>query len=501
MNARVLIVDDEDTLRSLYSERLAREGFTVTTAGNADHAEKLFQSGGEVGVLVTDLKMPGKDGFQLMAWVKQYSPHTKVIVVTGHGEKDAAVSALRGGACEYLEKPIDMNQFSHAVTRAMKEYGTEANNRELRDCLEARVQRAEATPSESYWFKSPSSSMQPVHEMMDVLRRESMRMEAEEPTVLVLGESGTGKEGIARMVHSTSRRGKGPWVAVNCANFQENLLDSELFGHEKGAFTGASMLKRGLFEMARGGTLFLDELGEMEVKLQAKLLRVLQEKVFRRVGGTTDIVADVRVIAATNRNLQERVKAGEFREDLYFRINRLQVTVPALRERSDDVVTMAKEFADRAFRSRGKTFGGFSPDAAEAMRSYRWPGNVRELVNIVERLALVSMGAEAITVRGLGLPQVKESAGGATVSGTDEAAAFQSFTEMKKRWSDAFEREYLMTVLGRHSGNVSAAAREANLDRSNFLRLLRRHALKAEIYRRQSTTDSITETDRFKIAS
>ena len=257
--------------------------------------------------------------------------------------------------------------------------------------------------------------------------------------------------------------------------------------------------------MARGGTLFLDELGEMDVKLQAKLLRVLQEKVFRRLGGTTDMKADVRVIAATNRNLQERVKAGSFREDLYFRLNRLQVTVPALRDRSEDVVVMAKEFADRAFRARGKTFGGFSPDAEEAMRAYRWPGNVRELMNSVERLALVSMGAEAVTVKALGLPQVKESQGGATVSGTDESSAFQSFTEMKKRWSDAFEREYLMTVLSRHSGNVSAAAREANLDRSNFLRLLRRHALKAEIYRRQTSTDNATGTgtdsDRFKVAS
>ncbi len=490
--ARILVVDDEETIRKLLKSRLDREGFDVTVAGSAQEAEAAFKTQGGFGVVITDLRMPGKDGFALMDWVRQTQKGARVIVITGHGEKEIAVKALRQGASDYMEKPFDLDELTHSVRRCVREHQLERENGDLIDRLEARVERAEGKPEDKVWYVSKDSSMEKANEWISILRREAMRGEAEEPCVLITGESGTGKEGIARMVHAGSRRGKGPWVAVNCANFNEQLLESELFGHERGAFTGANVLKRGLFEIARGGTLFLDELGEMDIKLQAKLLRVLQEKVFRRVGGTVDLDTDVRVVAATNAELEDRVNAGKFREDLYHRLNRVIIDVPALRTRTGDVLPMARQFIERAFTSRGKTFPGFTPDAEEGLREYSWPGNVRELLNVVERAALIHSDSGPVSFRDLSLPakamragpngpklEVVTSPGQSADEGGDEG-----YMGLKKRWSNSFEREYLTNVLARHGGNVSAASREARLDRSNFLRLLRRHQLRAQEYRK-----------------
>ena len=494
MKARILVVDDEDTIRNLLKSRLERDGYDVAVAGNAEEAQAHFAKGPEVGVMITDLRMPGKDGFALMDWAKEKHPKLRVVVITGHGEKEVAVKALRQGASDYLEKPFDMDELGHAVKRCMREYQMERENGDLMERLEARVQRVEGKTEDKFWYVSKAQSMNKVNEWLVVLRRESMRGGAEEPTVLILGESGTGKEGIARMVHAGSNRAKGPWVAVNCANFSEQLLESELFGHERGAFTGANLMKRGLFEIAKGGTLFLDEMGEMDVKLQAKLLRVLQEKVFRRVGGTADLETDVRVVAATNQHLKEKVAQGDFREDLYHRISRVIVELPALRDRSEDIVPMAKQFAERAFQSRGKTFEGFTPDSEAMLAAYGWPGNVRELLNVVERTALVWEGNGPIGPKSLTIPttQARPGFGGtgpklelvsSPFSANSETGAV-GYTELKKKWSDSFEREFLISTLARFGGNVSAAAREAKLDRSNFLRLLRRHNLRAQEYRK-----------------
>ncbi len=490
---RVMIVDDEETIRKQLKSRLDREGLDAVTASGAEEAMTAFVQGGEVGVVVTDLKMPGKDGFALMKSIQEKYPLCKVIVITGHGEKDVAVQALRQGASDYLEKPFDLDQFTHSVKRCFSEYLLKRDNKDLLARLEARVERVEGRAEDRFWFVSKDPSMGAVNEWLTVLRREAMRGDVEEPSVLILGESGTGKEGIARMVHAGSRRAKGPWIAVNCANFGETLLESELFGHEKGAFTGANQTKRGLFEIARGGTLFLDEIGEMDWKLQAKILRVLQEKVFRRVGGTVDLETDVRIVAATHNNLKEKVQQGRFREDLYHRIARVVVEVPALRDRKQDLISMAREFADRAFKARGKTFPGFSPEAEEGITAYEWPGNVRELLNTVERVALLHQGTGAITFRSINIhpsTPIKTSApkleviqgGGETVAPWEDHP--EGYMGLKKKWGETFEREYLLASLARHSGNVSAAAREAKLDRSNFLRLLRRHRLTASSFRK-----------------
>ncbi len=498
---KVLVVDDEETIRNLLKGRLEREGFEVFVASQADEAEKTFAKIPGIGVMVTDLKMPGKDGFALMATAKNKYPQLKVVVITGHGEKNVAIQALKQGASDYLEKPFDLDELTHSVRRAQKEHLLESENQELIGRLEARIERIEGKTEDQFWYVSKSASMAPTNEWLTVLRREAMRGGAEEPTVLILGESGTGKEGIARMVHAGSRRGKGPWIAVNCANFSEQLLESELFGHERGAFTGATSMKRGLFEIARGGTLFLDEIGEMDIKLQAKILRVLQEKTFRRVGGMADLETDVRIVAATNQDLKSKIQGGKFRDDLYHRLSRVVVDLPALRARKEDVVPMARQFAERAFKARGKAFHGFEEEAEQSMEGYSWPGNVRELLNVIERVALVWEGKGSVSARLLAIPQQ----GGArpAVSGAPKLELVNSaqkpsfdfsvqgqegevvsYTEIKKRWSDAFEREYLISILGKHGGNVSAASREAKIDRSNFLRLLRRHQIKAESYRK-----------------
>lgn len=495
MKPRVLIVDDEDTIRKLLKSRMEREGYDVLTASQGEEAQTHFKTG-EIAVVITDLRMPVLDGFGLMKWAHETSARTQVIVITGHGEKEVAVQALRQGAADYLEKPFDLDELSHSVKRCFREYQLKRENEELVGRLEARVERVEGKTEDHAWFVSKSVAMTKVNEWLTVLRRESLRGGAEEPSVLILGESGTGKEGIARMVHAGSRRAKGPWVAVNCANFNEQLLESELFGHEKGSFTGATQLKRGLFEIAKGGTLFLDELGEMDIKVQAKLLRVLQEKVFRRVGGTVDMESDVRVVAATNVNLKEKAAAGKFREDLYHRLTRVEIEIPALRERTDDIAAMAQQFAEKAFRARGKSFSGFTSEAVQALQSYSWPGNVRELLNVVERIALLAEGNAPVSAKALsipaGAPRVATNATAAPGKLELVSSPFQSpgesgafgYMELKKRWSDSFEKEYLQAALSRNGGNVSAAAREAKLDRSNFLRLLRRHRLLAQEFRK-----------------
>lgn len=521
MKSRIMIVDDEESIRKLLKSRLEREGYEVTVASNAEEAEKHFGNGNGYGTIVTDLKMPGKDGFGLMKSLRDKNAYAKFVVITGHGEKEAAVQAVKSGASDYLEKPFDLEEFTHTVKRCQKEYALQIENQDLIGRLEARIERVEGKTGQNTWYNSQSPAMTKVTEWMNVLKRESTgSANAEEPTVLVLGESGTGKEGIARQVHQYSRRSKGPWVAVNCANFNEQLLESELFGHEKGAFTGANTMKRGLFEIAKGGTLFLDELGEMDVKLQAKLLRVLQEKNFRRVGGTIDIDADVRVVAATNVNLGAKVKDGSFREDLYHRISRVVVEVPALRDRKEDLIPMAKYFANRAFQARGKAFPGFTPEAETSVSTYSWPGNVREMQNVAERVALIYVGNAPISAQNLGLPSKGATVlkpqfgvvqgGGTTPTGgggggggglpipTNMPEAGQnadagSYMDLKKKWVDSFEREYLTNTLNRHHGNVSAAARESKLDRSNFLRLLRRHGIKAQEFRQVGDTQEVAK--------
>jgi len=492
----VLIVDDEEPIRRLLKARFEREGLTVHAAENADQALATLKASPEIAVVVTDVKMPGKDGLELLKEIKEHAQSPKVIVMTGHGEKSTAIEALRKGSSDYLEKPFDLEEMTHSVKRTLNEYRLERENEDFVQRLEARVARVEGKEEDQFWYVSKSKAMEPVNEWLKVLQRESMRGDAEEPTTLIIGESGTGKEGIARMIHAGSRRAKGPWIAVNCANFSEQLLESELFGHEKGSFTGAVAQKRGLFELAKGGTLFLDEIGEMDIKLQSRLLRVLQEKTYRRVGGTVDLKSDVRVVAATNQNLQKYIAEGKFREDLYHRVARVIIELPALKLRTEDLIPMSCQFFEQAFRVRGKKFEGLTPEAEACLRGHSWPGNVRELLNVVERTALLWNRNGQVGAKELGLPESSPSMASDFTPGLSfdsqailensfesDASSGMNYTRLKKKWSDVFEKEYLTACLSRSQGNVTAAARESGIDRSNFLRLLRRHQINAQVFR------------------
>jgi len=513
MHSRILVVDDEGSIRSLIGQALEKEGYSVSVASSAEEAEKVFTQGGGFGVVVTDLRMPGKDGFYLVRNLKNKSPLTKVIVITGHGDKAAAIEAVRAGATDYIEKPFDMPLFLKSVTSAMHTFQRSVQEAEKNEALSAKLDFIYSRDRGQTMYEPVAKSMAQVQQWLGVLKRESQQTLAEEPTVLILGESGTGKEGIAKSIHQNSRRKDQSLVSINCANLTENLLESELFGHEKGSFTGATQTKRGLFEISKGGTLFLDEVSEMDVKLQAKLLRTLQEKKIRRLGGNVDIPVDVRVIAATNASLEKYIQSGAFREDLYHRINRVVVTLPALRDRKEDLIPMANYFAKRAFIARHKDFAGFTAEADMAIKEYAWPGNVRELENVIERAALIHQGVGPVSAQILGVTQRSSAAvlkpnfkvieGGKTEftpvadslsrdAVLADTGSVKSYMDLKKQWVDAFEKEYLTQILKKYDGNVSAASREACLDRSNFLRLLRRHDIKAAIFRGE-TEDKVAD--------
>ncbi|ACY15724.1 sigma-54-dependent transcriptional regulator [Haliangium ochraceum] len=370
--ARVLIVDDEEGIRSFVAECLELDGHEVETAASAEEALTRLRKAA-FALVVTDLRMPGMSGLELLEIAQAEQPEVEFIMITAHGKVETAVQAMKLGAFDYVQKPVS----SPAELRLLAARALE--RRSLRDHAERTRAGGDDAPQLSYG----DPAMVPVLGALE-------RVAATNATVLLLGESGSGKEVAARAVHRMSARADGPFVAVNCATLSANLLESELFGHEKGAFTGATARKRGRIELASGGTFFLDELGEMPIELQAKLLRVLQERSFERVGGTQPIQAEVRWVAATNRDLPALMAEGRFREDLYHRVAVFPVRLPPLRERPADIVPLAQALLVRVGRELGKTGLRLTPEAAAALAQAPWPGNVRELANALERAAILS---------------------------------------------------------------------------------------------------------------
>ncbi|HNM47549.1 MAG TPA: sigma-54 dependent transcriptional regulator, partial [Candidatus Sumerlaeota bacterium] len=366
---RLLLVDDEPRMTQVLGILAERWGYEVRTASNGDEALKVMQDF-SAELIVTDLKMPGLDGAGLLDAVKLRHPDTAVIIMTAHATVKSAVDAMRAGAFDYVMKPFENEELRLTVERALDYTRLKKDNAYMRRELgvKYRVDR----------IIGDSPQIQTVLQLIE-------RVAPTRATVLVTGESGTGKELVAKAIHFRSGRSTGPFVRVNCAALAESLLESELFGHEKGAFTGAVRTHRGKFEEADGGTIFLDEIGETSNNFQTKLLRVLQEGVLTRVGGMADIAVDVRVIAATNRNLQQRVKEGLFREDLYFRLNVVPIHLPALRERAGDIPQLAENFIRTASQANDVPLKELGADAVEALQKYDWPGNVRELENTIER--------------------------------------------------------------------------------------------------------------------
>lgn len=370
--AKILVVDDEEGVREFLAEALDDDGHDTSMAANGEEALSCIDRQG-FDLLLTDLKMPGMDGLELLRRAREIQPDLEVVVLTAHGSIDAAVEAMRLGAFDFLQKPIG----SPAELRLLASRALE------RRSLLALKEGAAREASTDLLLTYGAASMKPV---ISALKK----VAPTDATVLLTGESGTGKEVAARTVHRWSRRAEGPFVAVNCAALSEHLLESELFGHEKGAFTGATTARRGRIELAAGGTFFLDEIGELKPELQAKLLRVLQERSFERIGGNRTLSADVRWIAATNRDLEELVESGGFREDLYHRLAVFPVELPPLRERPEDIVPLAEALLDRIAVELGRKRPQLTDDAKEMLVQQSWPGNVRELMNALERAAIVA---------------------------------------------------------------------------------------------------------------
>ena len=441
--ASILIVDDEPGVRSALGGVLRDEGYTVEAVDSGEACLERFVEQ-EFDVVLLDVWMPGLDGLETLQRLRERQVEAQVVVISGHGSVESAVRAIKLGAFDFVEKPLSLDKAVLVVRNALRQRALEAENRDLR----AQVDRRHVLVGESA--------------VMRHLREQVMLAAPTNGRVLILGENGTGKEVVARTLHAHSRRRLGPFVEVNCAAIPEELIESELFGHTKGAFTGAVADRRGRFEHASGGTIFLDEIGDMSLKTQAKVLRALQENAVQPVGGTALVRVDVRVVAATNKDLQEEIRAGRFREDLFFRLNVVPIYVPPLRDRADDVPRLAEHFMATLSAEYGRRVKRFAPDAMSRLQHYSWPGNVRELHNVVERL-LIMVPDSVVTAQDvsfIGDAPVVESTPSATVTPLAEAR-------------DRFERDYILHVLAGQHGNISRTADALGVERSNLYKKMR----------------------------
>ncbi|NOX97128.1 MAG: sigma-54-dependent Fis family transcriptional regulator [Nitrospirae bacterium] len=445
MPAKILVVDDEAKMRRVLQMMLEENGYKVDLAGDGEKASnKIKQS--DFDLVITDMKMPKKSGLKLLREIRKVDEELPVIVMTAYGTVPTAIEAMRAGAYDYILKPFDLEEMKAVVKKALAVEKLLRRSRYLQEELEAKYQFEDIV--------GKSIKMQEVFKLIS-------QVAPTKSTVLISGESGTGKELIARAIHFHSPREKEPLIVVNCAALPETLLESALFGHVKGAFTGAHRDRRGKFELADGGTIFLDEVGAMSLNLQAKLLRVLQEKEFERVGGTGSIPVDVRIIAATNKDLKKAIEEKTFREDLYYRLNVIPVYLPPLRERKDDIPLLAYHFLRRYNQELKKNIKEISPETLELMAAYNWPGNIRELENAIERAVVLGKG-ECLAANTLPLSLAN---GSASFRKTDDNLSYQ---EAKKEVLQSFEKRFLSKVLSKARGNVSRAARLARLDRKNL---------------------------------
>ena len=442
--ARILVVDDEQSMREFLEIFLRREGYEVATAADVDTAIVHLESD-EIDLVITDMQMPDKTGLDLLLSAREVSPDTILIVVTAFGTTDSAIAAMKEGAYDYLTKPFKVDELRIVIEKALEKKLLSNENRRLRRELRTR--------SRDRNIIGHSAPMQAVFDLI-------ARVAETKTNVLIAGESGTGKELVARAIHEQSDRAEQPFVAINCGAIPENLLESELFGHVKGAFTGAVQTKEGLFEAANGGTLFLDEIGELSQPLQVKLLRALQERAIRRVGDTVDRKVDVRIVSATNRRLEEEVVAGRFREDVYYRLNVIQLTLPPLRDRLEDIPLLAQHFIRAFAEDLGKTVDGMDDEVYESLAGYSFPGNVRELENLIERA--VALTREPIIHRELLPASVTEAR-----EVTHEARITEDGVSLEALVSD-YERSLLREALSLTGGVKKRAARLLGISFRSF---------------------------------
>lgn len=469
MKRRVLIAEDNEQAREQLRRLLCQDpNYEVETVGDGQEALEALTRGPRFNFLITDLRMPQLDGMDLIEQVRKRQLPVTVIVTTGHGSIDEAVQAMRLGAYDFLTKPLNLDQLHFILERAARE-------RTLQDeVLHLREQMAQQYSFQGLISRSPR--MQAVFELIQ-------QVGATTTTVLIEGETGTGKEQVARAIHQASRAQRtGEMVAVNCAALPEHLIESELFGHEKGSFTGAVGQRNGRFELANGGTIFLDEVGDLPQPMQVKLLRVLQERCFERVGGTERILVDVRVVGATNRSLARLVKRGRFREDLYYRLNVVRIELPPLRERLEDIPLLATWFAARYTRP-GEGPRSFHPDTLELLMKHTWPGNVRELENVIERACITTRGSE-IRPEDLAGDVVKLPGQGSSLT----VDLKQPLPELLQRVTTELEKQYLIKALRKAQGNIGQCATICGLSRRSISAKLAEYGLDKTQFRGDEAT-------------
>lgn len=463
----LLIVDDDPAIRKVFEKIAKAEKWTSMSVDNGKEAVDVM-SKQAFEAAVVDVALPGLSGMHILEYAKQNNISTEIIIMTGVGSVETAVKAIKTGAYDYFTKPFDdINKITISISKAMERYH-----------MVQKLKKLERLEQDSVSYEGiigKSKKMQEVFELIESVAGTTS-------TVLVLGESGTGKELVAKALHNRSRRNNKPFVVINCAAMPENLLESELFGHKKGSFTGAIADKKGLFEEANGGTIFLDEIGEVSTSIQVKLLRVLQEGEVRMVGDNASRHVDVRVIAATNKNLTELVANGKFREDLFYRLNVISVPIPPLRDRIDDIPILIYHFLEKYSKRTGKKIESCSPEAITVLQHYRWVGNVRELENVIER-AVVLTTDKVIHVNSLPTRVVGNNV---VISEEDVAGDLTNlnYQEAKNKAFEMFNKTYVAGLLRQAKGNVSFAAAKAGMDRSNFKKILRKFKIPLDDYKK-----------------
>jgi two-component system response regulator AtoC len=481
----ILIADDEPELRAGIRSQLQPRGFQISEAPDGDRAWQLIQES-TFDLVLVDVKMPGLSGLEVLQKIKSFRPSTTVAIITAHANLRDAVKAIQDGAFDYIEKPLQPEKLDQLIDKALAA-------RQLVEEVAFSSPRERTSPEQENprdQFIGQAAPMQRIFRMID-------RLAFVNTSVLILGENGTGKELVARAIHFNSPRKDRPFVAVNCGAIPENLVESELFGHEKGAFTGAQSRKIGRFQYASGGTLFLDEIGDLPLPMQVKLLRVLQEQKITPVGSNREVKVDVRIVAATNKNLEEMMQAGTFRQDLYYRLNVMPLYLPSLRERKVDIPILVNHFIDKFNEKHQRSISAISPDALEKLKIYTWPGNIRELENSIEHAFVVETGGE-LSVSSLP-PQILESiqdqAEGWNLpyKGPDKTGPITGHSSSEVRTEltlslnyhedkERFEREFIIQALRNNQGRINQTCENANIPKNTLLRKIRKYNITAKDY-------------------
>ena len=458
---RILVVDDEESIREFLEIMLKKEGYNVTCAENGSVAKNILEKK-SFDLVISDFQMPEMTGMELLKFVKEYFPQTAFMMITAFGTTESAVEAMKVGAYDYITKPFKIDEVRINIANALRSQSLEKENRYLKKEL-----------VREYSFQNLIGNTPKMHEIFEMVKRV-----CHAPTnILITGESGTGKEVIAKSIHYNGGLKSKPFVTINCGAIPENLMESEMFGHKKGSFTGAISDKEGLFETANGGTLFLDEIGELPLNIQVKLLRALQERIIRKVGGTEDTKVDVRIIAATNRDLQSMIKESTFRQDLYYRLNVIQIQAPSLNERSEDVPLLANHFLKKYNERLNKSIQGISAEAMQILCKYSYPGNVRELENIIERTVALEPGSSILPES---LPPFVNTSEGRKLASSHEIEVTEDGVDLEKILGQ-LEKELLIKAMHISGGIKKRAAKLLGITSRSMRYRAQKHELKALI--------------------